>query len=332
MTVPAVEDYPPKFTAEIVEGACPVLLRDLGKQITAHLERAQKYAEKAEQHRIAAAQLLVQAKGLCDVGGFTAFHEKLCPDLGRSRTYELLAIATDKKSIEDTRASTRERVARHRAKKTESVTSPAVTNCTPINSFSAETADGKVILWDHKAGKEYVEGDADHAGGDHADGDHADGDHAGDDRAGDDRAEEPASDPAAAAAAAVHQLNHTELESFFSQLSPAHKRAFEQKFGARNSDNANAEIATLVGECSALLTHAEQNTDAIRKKLARIKKLTGFGGKARAKSPQSNAQLDHGAFARGMGLAGPAGQKFPTMTMMPNGVDASGNPNFTDQP
>jgi hypothetical protein len=112
----------PKFTAVQVEGDCPRVLSDLGKQITAHLERARKAEEKADQHRIAAAQHLAQARDLCDADGFDAFHEKFCPDLGRSRTYELLAIATGKSSIEDTRASTRERVTRHRAKKAESVT------------------------------------------------------------------------------------------------------------------------------------------------------------------------------------------------------------------
>jgi hypothetical protein len=124
------EGHWPKFTAEMIEGDCPRLLRDLGKRITAHLERAHKAEGKAEQHRIAAAQHLAQARDLCDAGGFTAFHEKFYPDLGRSRTYELLAIATGKSSIEHTRASTRERVARHRAKKTESVTEGDVTDST----------------------------------------------------------------------------------------------------------------------------------------------------------------------------------------------------------
>jgi hypothetical protein len=132
---------------------------------------------------------------------------------------------------------------------------------------------------------------------------------------------QPAPDPATIAAAAVNQLSSAELQSFLDRLSPAHKRAFEQKFGARNSHNTSAEIATLAGECSALLTHAEQNTDEIRKKLARIRKLTGFGGKARDKTVTSNAQLDRGAFARGMGLAGQPGKTFPTMTMTPDGVD-----------
>jgi hypothetical protein len=104
-----------KYTAENVEemlsgqstshprslGRRRCLLQELGKQITAHLEKADKYDEKADQHRTAAAQLFAQAKELCDEGGFTAFHEKFFPHLGRSRVYDLLAIGTGKKSIED---------------------------------------------------------------------------------------------------------------------------------------------------------------------------------------------------------------------------------------
>jgi hypothetical protein len=174
-----------------------------------------------------------------------------------------------------------------------------------------------------------------HAAGDddHADDDHGDADHGGDDDHASAPAEpapdpvasasaEPAPDPAATAAAAVNQLSATELPSFFNQLSPALMRLFERKFGARDSDNINAEIATLAGECSALLTHAKQNTGDIHKKLARIKTLVG--GKLRT----SNVRLDRDAFARGMGIASPPDKKFPTMTMTPDGVDESGNAIF----
>src|SRR5262249_11268973 len=49
--------------------------------------------------------------------GFNAFREKFFPDLGKSRVYELLSIATNKKSSEDIKAGTRKRVADHRARK-----------------------------------------------------------------------------------------------------------------------------------------------------------------------------------------------------------------------
>jgi hypothetical protein len=144
---------------------------------------------------------------------------------------------------------------------------------------------------------------------------------------------EPEADPTPAPVApnpavAVNRLTGAELQDFLDRLWPAHRRAFEHAFGAHNSTNTNAEIAQLAGECSALLSRPEQHTDAIRRKLARIKKLTGFDGKARTKTLKSNAQLDHGALRRGLGLAGPTDQKFTTLNMTPDGTDASGNPVF----
>jgi hypothetical protein len=116
----SVEPYEPKYTAVQIKQDCPELLLDLGKQITAHLDKARHYHDKAEQHVTAANQLLAQAHEVCDDGGFAAFQEKF--NLGRSRCYELKAIAGGKKSIEDIRASTRKSVARHRANKALSVT------------------------------------------------------------------------------------------------------------------------------------------------------------------------------------------------------------------
>src|SRR5262249_19834655 len=45
-----------------------------------------------------------------------AFHEKFFSNLGRSRVYELLAIGTGKKTVEDVRKDNRERKAKQRAK------------------------------------------------------------------------------------------------------------------------------------------------------------------------------------------------------------------------
>jgi hypothetical protein len=139
--VPA-EEYPPKFTAAEVNGDCPKLLRNIGKQLVAHLDKARKYEEKREQNVTAALQLLAQAEEVCDEYGFAAFKEKFCPDLGRSRAYELKSIATGKKSIEDIRASTRERVARHRAKQTESVT---------VTDSTAPATDASTLSHDNGA-------------------------------------------------------------------------------------------------------------------------------------------------------------------------------------
>ena len=106
-----------KLTAGQVEGDCPAILQELGKRIAVHLEKARKCEEKAEQHYTTAAQHLAEAKEACDDGGFEAFQEKYFPALGRTRVYELLSIATNKKSIEQVRADTRARTARSRAKK-----------------------------------------------------------------------------------------------------------------------------------------------------------------------------------------------------------------------
>ena len=112
-----------KLTAAQVEKECPEALQTLGKRIAAHFDKARKCEAKAEQHYTAIAQLLAKAEEACDGGGFTAFRERFFPNLGKSRVYELLQIATNEKSVEEVRTDTRERVARHRANKaTASVT------------------------------------------------------------------------------------------------------------------------------------------------------------------------------------------------------------------
>ena len=78
-------------------------------------------------------------KETCDESGFAAFQEKFFPNLGRSRTYELLAIGTGKKSVEEVRASTRERVARYRASKAASVT--VTDNTKPLQETDQERRD-----------------------------------------------------------------------------------------------------------------------------------------------------------------------------------------------
>jgi hypothetical protein len=117
-----------KLTAAQVEKACPHDLQKIGERITVHLTRAAKCDEKAEQHRVAAGQLLAQAKEACDDSGFDAFRERFFPDLGRTRVYELLAIASGKKTPEEVRAASRERMVKHRAKKAEAPASVTVTD------------------------------------------------------------------------------------------------------------------------------------------------------------------------------------------------------------
>jgi hypothetical protein len=159
----------PKFTVIQVEGDCPKVLRDLGKQIATHLEKARKSEEKAEQHRIAAGLLLERAIESCDAAGFDAFLKKFCPDLGRSRLCELKSIAAGKKSLDEVRADTRGRVAKHRASKAASVTalvtdaaakttdevaaSATKSNVTDDAAASAETRKALYAVTDDDAGQ-----------------------------------------------------------------------------------------------------------------------------------------------------------------------------------
>ena len=117
----------PKFTAEQIEKKCPEHLRKIGKQIAARLEKIDKQIVQAENHSISVNQLIAEAKTLCDEGGFNAFREKFFPNLGKSRVYELLAIGTGKKTVEEARASNRKRQAKHRANKAEASNSVTVT-------------------------------------------------------------------------------------------------------------------------------------------------------------------------------------------------------------
>jgi hypothetical protein len=104
-------------TAAQVEKDCPTEVQDLGRRLAAHYDKLTKCEDKAEQHKIAIGQLLVRAKEVCDAGGFAAFRERFCPQLGKSRAYELLQIASGKKTSEETKAATRDRVREHRASK-----------------------------------------------------------------------------------------------------------------------------------------------------------------------------------------------------------------------
>jgi hypothetical protein len=109
---------------QIVKGE----LEPLGKQIAAHLEKMRGYEakaqekagvelNKADEHWNSITQLLAEAKAKCDAGGFKAFKEKYCPNLSRSRIYELLAIGSGKKTVEESRTKNAEANKKYRAKK-----------------------------------------------------------------------------------------------------------------------------------------------------------------------------------------------------------------------
>jgi hypothetical protein len=115
---PPANDDPNKVTAAQIEKVVglPPRLQEIGDEINARLAKVDRALEQVENHKIAIDQLLEEAKALCDEGGFKLFKKKFCPALGKSRSYELLAIAAGKKTIEQTKAETRKRQTRHRAK------------------------------------------------------------------------------------------------------------------------------------------------------------------------------------------------------------------------
>ena len=84
-------------------------LRQIGKEITERLAKADKQTQLARDHLIAIEQLLKEANELCDGGGFKKFRELFCPQLGKSQAYALLAIAAGKKTFAEHRANERER-------------------------------------------------------------------------------------------------------------------------------------------------------------------------------------------------------------------------------
>ena len=130
-------------------------LEELGKRIAVHFEKMQACEtqarekaglelRKADDHRDTISQLLAEAKAKCDGGGFKAFKKKYCPNLGRSRLYELLAIGSGKKTLEEHRAEKRKSVAKSRGKKS---TTPPVVDTSEVEPVKKTTLleTGEVI-------------------------------------------------------------------------------------------------------------------------------------------------------------------------------------------
>jgi hypothetical protein len=122
-----------KLTAEQIEKECPERLRQIAKEIEERLSKADKQTKQAQNHMIAVQQLLAEAKGLCDGGGFKKFRELFCPQLGKSQAYALLAISAGKKTLAEHRANERDRKQRTREKQKAAANSGTV----PENSYSA---------------------------------------------------------------------------------------------------------------------------------------------------------------------------------------------------
>ena len=113
---------PAKFDDVQIEAGA---LKDLGERIAAHLKKVREYEatarekagvelQKAQDNRDSIAQLLAEAKTKCRDLGFKAFKEKYCPDLGKTRLYELLSIGDGRNTPEKINAAANERKKRHR--------------------------------------------------------------------------------------------------------------------------------------------------------------------------------------------------------------------------
>jgi hypothetical protein len=113
---------PQLVTAAQIKKGCPAEVETLGRQIAARLQKVRDYEAKAQEKAgvelrkaddnwTTVTQLLAEAKAKCDAGGFKAFKERYCPNLGRSRIYELLQIGSGKKTVEQVKAEGRGRKA-----------------------------------------------------------------------------------------------------------------------------------------------------------------------------------------------------------------------------
>ena len=105
-------------------------LVELGRQIAARYKNMQKYEaaayekagyeyEKAKAEREAIEnKLLPEAREKCKAAGksFAEFKQKHCPDMGRTKLYQVLAIADGRTSIEKIREKEREKKRGQRAK------------------------------------------------------------------------------------------------------------------------------------------------------------------------------------------------------------------------
>ena len=94
----------------------PPRLISIGREVEAKVSKFETYETKAADMAVSISCLLKEAADYCDRGGFNAFRKRHCPSLGRSRAYELLAIASGKKSIEQSKATGAARQAKHVAK------------------------------------------------------------------------------------------------------------------------------------------------------------------------------------------------------------------------
>ena len=90
-------------------------------------------------------------------------------------------------------------------------------------------------------------------------------------------------------AAAFNELSKKECAEFFAGISPAKQSLLRQHF-----QNADAEIAKLMRESLALLTHPQHNADDVRRRLTRVLRIIESDNKAPAMKAVANSDADLG--------------------------------------
>jgi hypothetical protein len=111
----------------------------LARRVRALIEKGDKAAEKAEQFYKAAGIHIKEIKEQCPQS-WEGVVQREC-DIGRSRAYELMAIADGRTTLEKVRAQTNERQKAHKAK-SESVTNGRNSKSCKQDSVTDAIADG----------------------------------------------------------------------------------------------------------------------------------------------------------------------------------------------
>jgi hypothetical protein len=287
-----------KITAEQIEKRCPTAIEveALGYRIAAHLRKMRDYEakahekagvelRKAEDNWTTVTQLLAEAKQKCSTGGFKAFKGKFCPDLSRSRIYELLQIGSGKKTLEESRAAKRERVAKSRRGQKVSATDDVADTPNEAEPANEPTEADVAFVAEVRAEMERREGIPRII------------------RLGGPDNRDDSSDKQIG-----EFLEQLGADRFFAALqhAPTVKAAIKQRHERHHEDHGVYEkmILTLVGECRAHLhTPTPANIETVFKKLAHIANTcTKPNGTKISAAEEKKPALDMGAFGRALCL------------------------------
>lgn len=103
-------------------------------------EKAGVELKKAQDHRATVEQRLAEVHAKCKADGFKAFKAKWCPDFGRTKLYQILAIGSGKKTREQIRAEGAKRQAKSQARLKAAAASSSVTDASASSSVMDTSA------------------------------------------------------------------------------------------------------------------------------------------------------------------------------------------------